>query len=93
MISIAMRDRPYFLWDLEVTEATLRERLHHPDARIRAQWQGRVMREARPDEVWAYLTIEEIQRDWEHLERHLGKKRRFWAFLLDGWRADGLLGA
>jgi hypothetical protein len=93
MISTEMRDRVYFLWDLPVTEAQFRERLHHPDPRIRAQWQGRLMREARPDEVWIYLTLEEILRDWEHLRRHLGRKRRFWEFLLDGWRADGLLSA
>jgi hypothetical protein len=88
-----MRDRPYFLWDLQVTDAQFRERLHDPDPRCRAQWQGRLMREARPDEVWDYLTLDEILRDWEHLRRHLGRKRRFWEFLLDGWRADGLLSA
>lgn len=88
-----MRDRPYFLWDVQITEAGLRERLRHPDPYIRAQWQGRVMREARPDEVWAYLTLDEILRDWNYLQRHLGRKRPFWEFLLRGWREDGLLPA
>ncbi len=86
-----MPDRPYFLWDVDVTEAELRQRLRDPDPRIRAQWQGHLLREARPDEVWAYMTLDEVVRDWELLRRHLGRKRRLWEFLLEGWREDGLL--
>jgi hypothetical protein len=86
-----MTDRPYFLWDVPVTDAELRERLQDPDPRIRAQWQGCVLREARYADVWEYLSLAEILRDWEHLERHLGRRRGFWTFLLRGWREDGLL--
>lgn len=88
-----MRDRPYFLWDMKITEAELRERLQHPDPHIRAQWQGRVMREARFDETWQYLTLDEVLRDWEYLRRHLGRKRAAWESLLHGWREDGLIPA
>jgi hypothetical protein len=84
-------ERLWFLWDLDVTEADLRERLRHEDAAIRAQWQGRVMREATFDEVFRYLTLDEILRDWDGIRRHLGRRREFWEFLLDGWRDDGLL--
>jgi hypothetical protein len=88
-----MRDRPYFLWDVEVTEAELRERLSATDPDARAQWQACVMREARFDDVWSYLTLEQVQRDWHWIARHLGRRRPFWEFLLRGWREDGLLGA
>ncbi len=88
-----MRDRPYFLWDVEITEAQLRERLHHADADTRAQWQARIMREARFDEVWQYLTLDEILANWEPIKRHLGRRRAIWEFLLRGWREDGLLSA
>lgn len=88
-----MSDRPWFLWDLDVTDAELRERLRQPDADARAQWQGRVMREARFDEVWMYLTLDVVLRDWEAIRRHLGRKRAFWEFLLKGWREDGLIPA
>jgi hypothetical protein len=88
-----MRDRPYFLWDVPVTEAQLRERLRHADPDTRAQWQARIMREARYDEVWAYLTLDEILRDWPNIQRHLGRMRGFWEYLLNGWRKDGLLPA
>ncbi len=40
-----MRDRPWFPWDVDVTEAQFRERLRHPDARIRAQRIGHMLRD------------------------------------------------
>lgn len=86
-------DRPYFLWDMEITDAEFRARLQHPDPAIRAQWQGTLLREARPDEVWGYVTLDEVLRDWERVERHLGRRRAFWTWLIEGWRRDGLLPA
>ncbi len=88
-----MDERPWFLWDVRVTESELRERLHDPDARIRAQWAGHVLREATYREVWEYLSLEEILRDWPLIRRHLGRRREFWEWLLQGWRDDGLLPA
>jgi hypothetical protein len=88
-----MRDRPYFLWDVDVTEAELRERLSAADPDVRAQWEACVMREARYDDVWRYLSLEQIERDWPQIVRHLGRRRAFWEFLLQGWRDDGLLSA
>ena len=84
-------DRPWFLWDIEVSAAELRDRLRQADPDARAQWQARVLREARFSEVWEWLTLDEILRDWRDIERHLGRMRPFWEFLLRGWRADGLL--
>jgi hypothetical protein len=88
-----MHDRPYFLWDVPITEAELRDRLRHPDPDTRAQWQAVVMREARYDDVWTYLTLSEVVRDWPDIQRHLGRMRGFWEYLLNGWRKDGLLPA
>jgi len=88
-----MRDRPWFFWDVPVTEAELRERLKHSDPDTRAQWQARIMREARYSEVWEYLTIEDILENWPAIQRHLGRRRAFWEYLFDGWRRDGLLPA
>ena len=48
---------------------------------------------ARFDDVWNYVTLDEVLRDWSHIRRHLGRRLRFWEFLLEGWRHDGLLPA
>ena len=86
-------DRPWFLWDVDVSASELRQRLHDPDPRIRAQWQGRVLREATYNEVWDYVTLPEVVQDWSLIHQHLGRRREFWEFLLRGWREDGFLPA
>jgi hypothetical protein len=86
-----VQDRPWFLWDLPVTEQEFRTRLRSDDPDIRAQWQGRLLREARFTEVWRYLTLGEVLRDWPRIRRHLGRSRPFWDFLIEGWRSRGLI--
>ncbi len=49
------------------------------------------MAEARFNEVWEYLSLEEILRNWPDIQRHLGRSRPFWEFLINGWRELGLL--
>ncbi|HEY3356301.1 MAG TPA: hypothetical protein VGQ83_23820 [Polyangia bacterium] len=88
-----MGARPYFLWDVPADENVLRARLREADPDARAQWQACVMREARFVDVWHYLTLADILANWTSIRRHLGRRRGFWEFLLDGWRQDGLLGA
>jgi hypothetical protein len=83
--------QPYFIWDLPLTVADLRRYLAHPDPDTRALWMARVMREARYPDVWRFLSLESILAAWPRIERHLGRRRRFWEFLIAGWRHDGLI--
>lgn len=84
---------PWFTWDAPIPADELREKLRHADPAVRAQWQGLIMREARIPEVFDWLSLEEITRDFGQIERHLGRRRQFWRWLLEGWRRDGLLPA
>ena len=86
-----MSDRPYFLWDVTLSEGELRDRLRDEDPDVRAEWQGVVLREARFDDVWKYVALSDVIRDWPRIVRHLGRSRPFWEFLLERWRARGLL--
>lgn len=88
-----MPNRPEFLWDVPVTEAEFRSRLADPDPDIRAQWEGRLLREAPYRTVWQYVTLAQVLSDWERVSRHLGRRRAFWEYLLEGWRRDGLIPA
>ena len=84
--------QPYFIWDIPITVAQLRRRLLHPDPRERALWIGRIMREARYPDVWRFVTLGEVLDQYDLIQRHLGhRRRRFWDFLIQGWRDDGLL--
>lgn len=75
--------RPYFLWWTDATVGDLISYLQDPDPAVRAYWMGALLREANTRDVWAFVSPEEIRRDWPHLLRHLGRAREMWAWLLD----------
>jgi hypothetical protein len=89
-----MSEIPYFLWwdDVRISEEELRAKLRSPDPVERGTWAGRLLREATLRDVWRFVSVEELLADWSYIERNLGRRRGFWKYLLDGWRADGLLG-
>jgi hypothetical protein len=88
-----MSEVPWFLWwdGVRISEEELREKLRSPDAAVRGAWAGRILREARFDDVWKFLSVAEIVRDWEPISRNLGRERARWTSLFEGWRRDGLI--
>lgn len=81
--------RPYFLWDTILTVDELRQRLEAPDIQSRAYWIAKVMRQAKPDDVFTFVTLEQIARDWPQLHRYLGDKASFWSWWMDMWESQG----
>jgi len=82
---------PYFLWDRAITVAQLRATLNTPGAHDREALIAHVLREARPDEVWAFVSPGDVAAEWARLAPRLGRRRAFWAWLLEEWRTLGLL--
>ncbi len=78
--------RPYFLWDCEFTLDDFLLVLKDQNPVVRAYWIGKLMRQAKPDDVFQFVTVEEIEAHWTLLERYLGKSREFWTWLLATWR-------
>lgn len=83
--------RPYFLWDEDVSIHELHAVLAGPDSFRRDQLLGKMLREARDLDVWVFVTPAEVARVLGRLRRRLGRRHAFWTFLIEGWRADGLL--
>jgi len=81
--------RPYFLWDCDLTLEEFRLGLQNPDANVRAYLVGKLMRQAKPDDVFNYVSPREIQELWPRLERYLGRSRAFWTWLFERWKAQG----
>ncbi len=77
--------RPYFLWDDDMSLETFRAKLRDPDPEVRAYFTGKLMRQAKPDDVFSFVTVREIETQWDRVERFLGKSREFWRWLLDRW--------
>ncbi|HVV82785.1 MAG TPA: hypothetical protein VHE35_06880 [Kofleriaceae bacterium] len=85
--------RPYFLWDEDVSIGELREILAGPASYDHDRLLGKMLREARDLDVWRFVTPVTVARALERLRPRIGRRYPFWRFLIDGWRADGLLAA
>lgn len=77
--------RPYFLWDMEMSLSDFREALEDPDPDVRAYFLGKLMRQAKPDDVFQFVTLAEVRADWDRVRPYLGQSRAMWTFLLDLW--------
>ncbi|MHB2020007.1 MAG: hypothetical protein ACYCW6_23970 [Candidatus Xenobia bacterium] len=84
--------RPYFLWSENITVARLRDILRGSEGPyLQEVYAGRILREARLHEVWKFLTPQDVVEFWPRVEKHLGRYRGFWEYLLRTWRQHGLL--
>jgi len=77
--------RPYFLWDVNLTIGELRRLLADPDEDVRAYWTGKILRQAKPDDVFQFVTRRTIESLWPRLERYLGTSKPFWEWILKSW--------
>lgn len=77
--------RPYFLWDCEMTVARFEELLATGDESTRAYLVGKLMRQAKPDDVFEFVKLAEIAALWPKLERYLGRTREFWTWWMVQW--------
>lgn len=81
--------RPYFLWDTDLTLEAFRAYLEDPDPDVRAYFVGKLMRQAKPDDVFTFVSPRAIRADWPRVERHLGQARAFWQWLFASWERLG----
>lgn len=79
------RGRPYFLWDLDIDLPTFERSLRDPDPEVRAWFVGKLMRQAKPDDVFRFVRLADIAALWPRLARYLGRSRPFWTWLLTRW--------
>ena len=52
--------RPYFLWDVDMSLDAFRRGLADPDPEVRAYLAAKLMRQAKPDDVFLFLDLREI---------------------------------
>lgn len=83
---------PYFLWSEDISGQEFISILRgERGAFLQHAYMGRLLREARLSDIWQVLTVHDILRDWRRIKPHLGKRLKFWEFLLKVWRAHGLV--
>ncbi len=85
------KERPYFLWDEDLTIEEFKRLLRGEDGRVRPLFLVKLLREARDIDVWRFVTPEEVAEAFPLIAHRLGRRRAFWSFLLGRWRRDGFL--
>jgi hypothetical protein len=77
--------RPYFLWDADMTLDQFRAGLLDPDPDVRAYLVAKLMRQAKPDDVFQFVRVADILALWPRMERFLGRAGPMWRWLLQHW--------
>ncbi len=86
-----LTDRPDFLWDESLTRDDLKKLLDGENEEERLYYAAKILREARFEEVWDYLSPAFLAAHWEMLRSRLGRKKRFWEFIYTTWQQHGLI--
>lgn len=86
------RGKPYFLPDLpdDMTLDKFRKALADPNLKARAVCLVCLLRNARPDDVFFLVSPGQLREMWSLVEGHLGRRERFWCWLMDSLKELGL---
>jgi hypothetical protein len=79
--------RPYFLWDVDLTLDQFVE--HLADPARRPYWLATLLRQAKPDDVFRFVSLDEIAAIWPQIRPGVGKMREFWDWRLMRWLDRG----
>ncbi len=71
-----------FAWDRPETAETLRDKLAAASPRERLALIAWLLREARVEEVWQFLTLAEVHAAFPAVAPRLGRRRKLWEYLL-----------
>jgi hypothetical protein len=79
------RYRPRFLWDYDLSDQQVRQLLAQPGlSDIKRFLMERIIAECRFEEVFDYLSLDELKRHFDRLSLP-AQKRRHWEYALDRW--------
>jgi hypothetical protein len=86
----ASDQRPYFIWNADLTEEDVRRILASDDEYERTRMIGHIVRNARFDDVWKYVTVQDIVDNWRIVRGFLWPPslRELWTWALQVWGYD-----
>ena len=77
--------RPYFLWDTDMTLERFEELLRSGEPAVRVHLVAKLMRQAKPDDVFLFIGLEDIGELWAKIQPKLGRTREFWSWWMKRW--------
>lgn len=81
---MTISNRPYFLWDYELTDDQVRQILHGTNATERRWMLARILSSASYYDVWKYTRLKQIIEEFPYLKMRQQVKSA-WAKALQAW--------
>jgi hypothetical protein len=78
-------NRLYFFGDYDLSEADVQHIVRQGDPTERAWIITRILEYAKWDDIWRYLTLADIRRNFDRLAFRRAEDRELWAYALDRW--------
>jgi hypothetical protein len=78
-------ERPYFVWDYDISEEQVRQILRSGNSTEKAWVISRILEHAKWEDIWRYLTMDDIRQNLERLRFRRPQDRELWAYALDRW--------
>lgn len=78
------KNRPYFLWDYNLTEDDVRRILHGKNEVEKIWMISRILESAKYEDIWRYLTLKEVKRIYPKLKLKKTIKDA-WDYALNIW--------
>jgi hypothetical protein len=85
---LVKKKRPYFVWDYDYDEDDIRAMLYGDNEYQRAWAISRILSHVAYPEIWRYVTVPMIRRDWERLALWPPERKELWRRALDIWTRE-----
>ena len=83
------RDRPYFLWDYDMSEEEVRDLVRNGSPAEKAWVIGRILEHANWADIWRYVTVADIRESLPHIRFRRREDGELWAYAVERWTRDG----
>lgn len=81
---MGIQNRPYFLWDYDLTENDVRRILHGKNEIEKIWMISRILESAKYEDIWKYLTLKEVKMIYPKLKLKKPIKDA-WDYTLNIW--------
>jgi hypothetical protein len=81
--------RPYFFWDYDIREDEIRGILAGANGVEKAWVISRILQYAKWDDIWRYLTPDDIRQNLPRLDFRRPQDRDAWAYAVERWSRSG----
>jgi len=82
-------ERPYFIWDYDISDEQVREILRGDDEFRKTWLVGRIVQYAHWNDIWKYLTLDDVRVYFDRIAWRFPFVKEMWAHALEVWDQGG----